>query len=53
MLSITKCILLCFGYVIKFSMLIREMSFVFLKSKRALDMGNSKEIGKDDKLYGS
>ena len=30
-----KCIWLCFGYVKKFLMLIREMSFVFHKSKQA------------------
>ena len=33
--SVRKCIWLCFGYVIKFFMLIREMAFVFHKSKQA------------------
>ncbi len=32
---VRKCIWLCFGYVIEFLMLIREMAFVFHKSKQA------------------
>ena len=32
-------------------MLIREMVFVFHKSKQALNMGDFKEISKDDKQY--
>ena len=35
---IRKCIWLCFGYVIEFLMLIREMAFIFHKSKAKLNI---------------
>ena len=41
-----KCIQLCFGYVIEFLMLIREMAFIFHKSKEAKTRETLKKLSK-------
>ena len=43
-MPVRKCIWLCFGYVIKFLMLICEMAFVFHKSKQALTRATLKKL---------
>ena len=43
---IRKCFGLCFGFVIKFQMLIWEMAFVFRKSKQGLTWVNLKKLAR-------
>ena len=45
-MTVAKCILMCFRYVMKFLMLILEMTFVFHKSKQALTKATLKKLSK-------